>query len=77
MLTMPRPRPICSVLRGTNPARQPPLVVRRPPSAALGAPPRNGDGNSEEMEEEEGELPDLPEDRQSPAVSDITIVRLV
>ena len=79
MSTMPRPRPICSVLRGTTPARPPPPVVRRPPSAALGAPPRNGDGNSEEMEEEEeeGELPDLPEDRHSPAVSDITIVRLV
>ena len=78
MSTTPRPRPVYpyTVLRGTGaPARPPPPVIRRPPSAALGAPPRNEDDSS--SEEKEGELPDLPETRYSPAVSDITIVRLV
>ena len=82
MSTTPRSRPIrgsnsaYTVLRGTvPPARPPPPAVRRPPSAALGAPPRD-QGHSSSSEEEEGELPDLPE-RYSPAVSDVTIMRLV
>ena len=82
MSTMTRPRPIRSsnsaytVLRGTvPPARPPPPAVRRPPSPALGAPPRE-QSHSSSNEEEEGEFPDLPE-RYSPAVCDVTIMRLV
>ena len=79
MSTTPRPRPVrvtestYTVLRGTTPARPPPPAIRRPPSAALGSPPRDGN----DSEQEEGELPDLPETRHSPAVSDVTIMRLV
>ena len=43
-------------------------------SAALGAPPRDGDESSSE---EEGELPDIPESPASPTYSDITVRRLV
>nr|XP_022303271.1 uncharacterized protein LOC111110901 [Crassostrea virginica] len=43
-------------------------------SAALGAPPRDG---NESSSEEEGELPDIPESPASPTYSDITVRRLV
>lgn len=56
---LPRPRALLPTTINT----------RRPPSAALGAPPR------EEEEPEDGELPDLPS-APSPH-SDITIMRLV
>ena len=64
---LPRPR---AVLPST-------LSTRRPPSAALGAPP-----SPAKEEIEEGELPDLPtpiipETPQSPPFSDITVMRLV
>lgn len=45
-----------------------PLAMRRPPSAALGAPA---------LQEDEDELMDIPDTPRSPAVSDITILRLV
>nr|XP_022297876.1 uncharacterized protein LOC111107147 [Crassostrea virginica] len=44
------------------------LATRRPPSAALGAPPRE----EEEEESEDGELPDLPS--PTSPYSDITIL---
>ena len=44
-------------------------------SAALGAPPR--DGENESSSEEEGELPDIPESPASLTYSDITVRRLV
>ena len=72
------PRPDCPprissrrVLSGVTPR---PRALRRPPSAALGAPPRQ---EGEESNEMELELPDIPDTPQYPAVSDITVLRLV
>ena len=50
-------------------ARLRPLRSPPPPAAALGAPPVK--------EEEEMDLPDISDTPQSPAVSDITVLRLV
>ena len=47
-----------------------PRPLRRPPAAALGAPPQ-------QEEEESIDLPDIPDTPQSPTVSDITVHRLV
>lgn len=70
----PRPyRPPRKASRRVLPVETPRLrALRRPPSAALGAPPQQ-----EDPEEMEMELPDIPDTPQSPAVSDITILRLV
>ena len=51
-----------------------PRALRRPPSAALGAPPRQ---EGEESSEMELEIPDIPDTPQSPTMSDITVLRLV
>ena len=59
------------VLPGNTPR---PRALRRPPSAALGTPPRQ---EGEESSEMELELPDIPETPQSPTMSDITVLRLV
>ena len=72
------PRPDCPprissrrVLPGEAPR---PRALRRPPSAALGAPPQR-DGQDEE--DENIDLPDIPDTPQSPPTSDITIRRSV
>ena len=74
------PRPDCPprmASRRVFPPDTPrPRALRRPPSAALGAPPRQ-EGEEEESTEMELELPDIPDTPQSPAVSDITVLRLV
>nr|XP_022316586.1 melanoma-associated antigen E1-like [Crassostrea virginica] len=48
-----------------------PRALRRPPSAALGAPPRQ---EGEESSEMELEIPDIPDTPQSPTMSDITVL---
>ena len=72
------PRPDCPprissrrVLPGEAPR---PRALRRPPSAALGAPPQR-DGQDEE--DESLDLPDIPDTPQSPPMSEITIRRSV
>ena len=74
------PRPDCPpriVSRRVLPMDTPrPRPLHRA-SAALGAPPRDGDESSSEEEALGEELPDIPESPASPTYSDITVRRLV
>ena len=76
-----------------RPERPPPMITSRralsshlvrprplrssPPAAALGAPPQTERGSNDRDSPMEEELPDIPDTPASPAVGDITVLRLV